>query len=96
MPKSLIVHLTVPSGSRQEKMHPWLNKLLQPHKMEAVTVHDGEALSQDESMSIATFLQLAQGLGSPMKLTEQEDQAITRLRKILASGQSVILRQVKD
>lgn len=38
MPKSLIVELTtVPSGSRPSSMLGWLNKLLSPHRMSALT-----------------------------------------------------------
>lgn len=38
MPKSLIVELAVPSGSRAEKMHSWLSNLLAPHRMSVLTV----------------------------------------------------------
>lgn len=37
MPKSLIVELAVPSGSRAEKMHSWLSNLLAPHRMSVLT-----------------------------------------------------------
>lgn len=37
MPKSMIVELAVPSGSRAEKMHSWLSNLLTPHRMSVLT-----------------------------------------------------------
>lgn len=38
MPKSLIVELAVPSGSRQQQFHSWLSKLLAPHRMSVLQV----------------------------------------------------------
>lgn len=38
MPKILIVRLLVPSGSRAPAMKHWLQTLLAPHRMEALTV----------------------------------------------------------
>ena len=38
MPKSLIVELAVPSGSRKEQFHSWLSKLLAPHRMSVLQV----------------------------------------------------------
>lgn len=40
MPKSLIVELAVPSSSRPSAMLSWLNKLLNPHRMSALTVSE--------------------------------------------------------
>lgn len=37
MPKSMIVELAVPSGSRQQQFHSWLSKLLAPHRMSVLT-----------------------------------------------------------
>lgn len=38
MPKSLIVELAVPSGSRTAQFHSWLSKLLAPHRMSVLQV----------------------------------------------------------
>lgn len=40
MSKSLIVELAVPSGSRPSSLLHWLNKLLNPHRMSALTVSE--------------------------------------------------------
>lgn len=40
MPKSLIVELVVPSHSRPSAMLSWLNKLLNPHRMSALSVEE--------------------------------------------------------
>lgn len=40
MPKSLIVELAVPSGSRQQQFHSWLSKLLAPHRMSVLQVSE--------------------------------------------------------
>lgn len=40
MPKSLIVELAVPSGSRKEQFHSWLSKLLSPHRMSVLQVSE--------------------------------------------------------
>lgn len=40
MPKSLIVELAVPSGSRAKKMHSWLTSLLAPHRMAVLQVSE--------------------------------------------------------
>ena len=50
MPKSLIVELAVPSGSRPSSMLSWLNKLLNPHRMSALTV--SEVLPEHESYAV--------------------------------------------
>ncbi len=40
MPKSLIVEIVVPSSSRPSSMLSWLNKLLNSHRMSALTVSE--------------------------------------------------------
>jgi len=40
MPKSLIVELVAPSGSRPSSMLSFLNRLLNPHRMSALTVSE--------------------------------------------------------
>lgn len=40
MPKSVYVELIVPSGSRPSALLGWLNKLLSPHRMSALTVEE--------------------------------------------------------
>lgn len=37
MPKLLTIQLEVPSGSRPDKMLDWLNKQLNPHRMQVLT-----------------------------------------------------------
>lgn len=40
MPKSVYVELAVPSNSRPEKLHQWLNSLLAPHRMSVLTCEE--------------------------------------------------------
>lgn len=42
MPKRMVITIEVPSGSRAKGMFPFLNKLLEPHRMKAVIVQDLE------------------------------------------------------
>lgn len=50
MPKSLIVELTVPSGSRRKQFHTWLSNLLSPHRMSVLTVE--EHIPEHESYAV--------------------------------------------
>lgn len=40
MPKSVYIELAVPSNSRPEKLHAWLNALLAPHRMSVLTLEE--------------------------------------------------------
>jgi hypothetical protein len=40
MPKSVYIELAVPSNSRPEKLHAWLNGLLAPHRISVLTLEE--------------------------------------------------------
>lgn len=53
MPKTVIVKLEVPSRSRPDALKPWLNRILDSHRMIVLEVveapEDGDAIPRDFS-----------------------------------------------
>jgi hypothetical protein len=51
MPKSIYIELAVPSNSRPEKLHAWLNSLLAPHRMSVLTLEETSPADWDKLRS---------------------------------------------
>lgn len=56
MPKSLIVELSVPSGSRAPSIHSWLSNLLSPHRMAVLTISEDRP-SKEKAQVLINALQ---------------------------------------